>query len=107
MEHNLNSEMRLLKDLDIPEMKPIIEPYCSAGQRESITLPCPIGSDCWWVSSETLEVECEEGGITGFVILEGEILALDKAGERMEIHSQWCCLSREEAEAIREQLLKE
>ena len=70
-------------------------------------LPCPIGSDCWWVSSETLEVECEKGGITGFVVLEGEILALDKAGERVEIHSQWCCLTREEAEAFREKLLKE
>ena len=74
---------------------------------EFVSLPCPIGSDCWWVSSETLEVECEEGGITGFVILKDEILALDKAGERMEIHGQWCCLTREEAEAFREKLLKD
>ena len=74
---------------------------------EFVSLPCSIGSDCWWVSSETLEVECEEGGITGFVILKDEILALDKAGERMEIHGQWCCLTREEAEAFREKLLKD
>lgn len=70
-------------------------------------LPCPIGSDIWWVDDETLEVKLEEGGVTGFVILKNEILALDKTGERNELHSQWCCLSREEAESIREQLLKE
>ena len=70
-------------------------------------LPYPIGSDIWWVSSETLEVQCDKGGITGFVVLEDKILALDKAGERNELHSQWCCLTREEAEAFREKLLKE
>ena len=78
------------------DMKPILD-----------ALPCPIGSDVWWVSSETLEVECEKGGITGFVIRENEILALDKCGEAFELHSQWGCLTREEAEAFREQLLKE
>ena len=71
----------------------------------TVELPCPIGSDIWWVSSETLEVNYEEGGITGFVILEDEILALDKSGERFKLHSQWCCLTREEAEAFREKLL--
>lgn len=73
----------------------------------TVELPCPIGSDIWWVNGETLEVECEKGGITGFVILEDEILALDKAGERNELHSRWCCLTKEEAEAIREKLLTE
>ena len=73
----------------------------------TVDLPCPIGSDLWWVSSETNEVECEKGGITGFVIRKDEILALDAAGEPVEIHSQWCCLSREEAEAFREKILKE
>ena len=70
----------------------------------TVNLPCPIGSDCWWVNSETMEVEYEKGGITGFVILPDKILALDLAGERVEIHSQWCCLSREEAEEMREKL---
>ena len=71
----------------------------------TVELPCPIGSDIWWVSSENLEVNYEEGGITGFVVLEDKILALDRSGERMELHSQWCCLTREEAEAFREKLL--
>lgn len=70
-------------------------------------LPCPIGSDIWWVDDETLEVKLEEGGVTGFIIRERDILALDKAGEAFELGSQWGCLTREEAEAIREQLLKE
>ena len=73
----------------------------------TVVLPCAIGSDCWWVSSETLEVEYEKGGITGFVILKDEILALDLAGEPVKIHSQWCCLTKEEAEEFREKLLKE
>ena len=72
----------------------------------TVVLPCPIGSDCWWVSSETMEVECEKGGITGFAIFENEILAIDKSGNQMSLHSRWCCLSREEAEAMREKLLK-
>ena len=70
-------------------------------------LPCPIGADLWWVSSETLAVECEKGGITGFVVRENQILGLDKAGETFEIHGQWGCLTRDEAEAFREKLLKE
>ena len=74
---------------------------------DTVVLPCPIGSDCWWVSSETLEVKCEKGGIAGFAIFKDEILALDRSGERMELHSQWCCLSKEEAEAFRNKLIQE
>lgn len=73
----------------------------------TVVLPCPIGSDFWWVSSETKEVECEKGGITGFVILKDKILALDPVGESMEIHSRWCCLSKEEAESFRNKLIQE
>ena len=73
----------------------------------TVVLPCPIGSDYWWVDSETKEVKCEKGGITGFVILKDKILALDLVGESMEIHSQWCCLSEEEAVAFREKLMHE
>lgn len=48
----------------------------------------------------------EKGGITGFVVREGEILALDLSGEMMELHTRWCCLTKEEAEAFREELIK-
>ena len=68
-------------------------------------LPCPIGSDFWWVDDDTMEVKCEKGGITGFVVLKDEVLALNADGDRLEIHSEWCCLSREEAEAIRDKML--
>jgi hypothetical protein len=70
----------------------------------TVNLPCPIGSDYWWVSSETRKVEFEKGGITGFVVLEDKILALDSSGERMDLHSRWCCLTKEEAEAFRKEL---
>ena len=69
-------------------------------------LPCPIGSDFWWVDDDTMEVKCEKGGITGFVIRESGILALDKCGEPFELHSEWGCLTKEEAEAIRDKMLK-
>lgn len=71
----------------------------------TVELPCPVGSDCWWIDDETAEVKCEKGGITGFVVLKDEILALDLNGERLKIHSEWCCLTREEAEAFRKKLL--
>ena len=74
--------------------------------KNTVELPCPIGSDYWWVSNETLEVGCEKGGIVGFAVLEDQIYALDSEHTWVEIHSQWCCLSREEAEAFRERLLK-
>ena len=76
------------------------------GASMSFEFPCPIGSDYWWVSSETMEVECEKGGIVGFVVLKDEVYALDAEHTWMELHSQWCCLTREEAEAFREKLLK-
>jgi len=68
-------------------------------------LPCPIGSDIWWVDDDTMEVKLEEGGITGFIIRENEILALDKCGEPFELHSEWGCLTKEEAEAFRDKML--
>lgn len=71
----------------------------------TVDLPCPIGSDIWYIDTETMEVKCEKGGVTGFVILEKEIFALDLAGERFKLHSQWGCLSKEEADAFREKLL--
>lgn len=71
----------------------------------TVDLPCKPGSDCWYVNSE-MEVTYEKGGITGFVVHEGEILALDLSGEMMELHTRWCCLTKEEAEAFREKLIK-
>ena len=71
----------------------------------TVDLPCKPGSDCWYVDHETMEVMCEKGGITGFVILNDKIFALDLSSERMEPHSQWCCFSQEEAEAFREKML--
>ena len=71
-----------------------------------VVLPCKPGSDCWYVDAETFEVCYEKGGITGFVVLDGEILALDLSGERMELHTEWCCLTREEAEEFSEKMRK-
>lgn len=71
----------------------------------TVELPCKPGSDCWYVDPETFEVACEKGGIAGFEIRGETIYALDTAWNPMEIHSEWCCLTREEAEMFREKLL--
>lgn len=73
----------------------------------TITLPCKPGDDCWWVNSQTLEVSCDKGGIKGLAIYEDRIEIIDLAGEPRELHGQWGCLSREEAEAFRARLLNE
>ena len=73
----------------------------------TIDLPCKPGDDCWWVDCETLEVRCDKGGIKGIAIYEYRIELIDPAGEYRELHGQWGCLSREEAEAYREKLLNQ
>ena len=72
----------------------------------SITFPCPIGSDYWYVEPEKLEVRCVKGGIRGFAYHDGQIFALvDERLDMLELHDPWCCLSKKEAEMFREQLL--
>ena len=73
---------------------------------EAITFPCPIGSDYWYVEPEELNVVQVKGGIRGFAFHDGKTLALvDPSLDLLELHDQWCCLSRDEAESIREKLL--
>lgn len=95
------------EDLQLVEratMAQLYELIDDAPTIDSAVFPCPIGSDCWWVDDETMEVKCEKGGITGFVILKDKILALDLSGERMEIHTEWCCFTKEEAEEFLEKM---
>ena len=63
-----------------------------------IVLPCKIGDDIWWVNDETKSVECEKNGVAGFMIKRNEVLILDKAGCEDRIGSQYCNLSKEDAE---------
>ena len=72
---------------------------------DAVVLPCPIGSDSWWVNPETKEVLCEKGGITGFAIRKEEILALDSYGEPVKLHTEWYSLSKEDAEAFKEKMM--
>lgn len=65
-----------------------------------INLPFDIGDDLWWVSDETKEVCCEEGGIRGVAIHEDGIYLIDRGREQVKLHSQYGCLTREEAEAF-------
>lgn len=72
-----------------------------------MVLPCKPGDDYWWVSSETLEINHEVGGITAVVVYKDHFKIIDQSGEMCDLGTQWSCLSREEAEAFREKLLKE
>ena len=63
-----------------------------------IVPPYKFGDDIWWIDNETNTVECEKNGVTGFVIKKGEILIRDKTGGEDQIGTQYCYLSKEDAE---------
>ena len=80
----------------------------SVQAEDAMVLPCPVGSDFWWVDTDDMSVNHEKGGIRGFEIRDdGKLYALDPSLEEIEVHSRWCSLSREEAEAFREKILNE
>ena len=62
-------------------------------------MPCKIGDDIWWIDAETDTVECDKNGVSGFIVKKDEILIMDKAGSEDRIGTQYCYLSREDAEA--------
>lgn len=72
--------------------------------RNERELPCKPGDDIWLVDSETMEVYCEKGGISAVVVCKDGFYILDSVGERRELHGQWGCLTREEAEAFRDKM---
>ena len=63
-----------------------------------IALPCKIGDDIWWIDSENNSVECEKNGVTGFIIKKNEILIRDRTGGEDKIGTQYCYLSKDDAE---------
>lgn len=70
-----------------------------------IVLPCKIGDDIWWIDSENNTVQCEKNGVAGFIVKKDEILIMDQAGCPARIGTQYCYLTKEEAEkALSEQL---
>lgn len=74
----------------------------------TVEFPCKPGDDYWYVDPETMEVDHIKGGIHGLAFHHGKMFALlDESLDMIEIHSDMCCLSREEAEAVREKMLKE
>ena len=68
-----------------------------------IVPPCKIGDDIWWIDAETDTVQCETNGVNGFLVKKDEILIVDKAGESAHIGTQYCYLSKEEAEKALEE----
>jgi len=69
-----------------------------------IDLPFELGDDLWWVDSEDNEIRCEKGGIRGVAIRNEKTYIIGVDGEMFELHSQWGCLTKEEAETIRRNL---
>ena len=77
------------------------------GSEYQVALPCKPGDDYWWINTNTLEIHHEKGGVEGVVIHQDKrVEILDRDGERYMIGTPWCCLSIEEAEAIRNELIK-
>ena len=63
-----------------------------------VELPCKIGDDIWWINAETATVECEKNGVAGFIIKKDEVLIRDHTGCEDHIGSQYCFLTKEDAE---------
>lgn len=63
-----------------------------------IVPPCKAGDDIWWVDEENGNIDCEKGGIKGVVYNGKTFEVLTEAGVE-PIGTQYCNLSREEAEA--------
>lgn len=72
-----------------------------------MVLPVKPGDDFWWIDSKTFEIHHEKGGIKGVVIYEdGPSEVIDRDGERCKIGTPWCCVSLEQAQEIRSELMK-
>ena len=63
-----------------------------------VELPCKIGDDIWWIDDEEPYVKCAKGDIKGIVITKDGIRILDKDGGLEKIGTQYCYLTREDAE---------
>jgi hypothetical protein len=63
-----------------------------------VELPCRIGDDIWWINGETESVECERNGVAGFIVKKDGVFVMDKAGSIDVIGSQYCHLSKKDAE---------
>ena len=66
-----------------------------------IVPPFKIGDDIWWIDAENNSVECEKNAITAIAYYgQGEFRVITKDENPPEkLHTDWCMLSKEEAEA--------
>lgn len=64
-----------------------------------IVLPCKVGDDLWWIDAEDWSVKVDKGGVKGIAITADGVRIMDGCGGYDEIGTQYCYLSREEAEA--------
>ena len=65
---------------------------------DAVVLPCKIGDPIWWINSETKTVECEKHGVAGFIITKKGVRIRDSCGGEDEIGTQYCYLTKEDAE---------
>lgn len=83
-----------------------VEAIKNAPTVDAVILPCKPGDDYWWIhDNETLDIECDKGGIKAVIVYEDHFGMIDVDRECLNLHTEWSCLSREEAEKLREKLL--
>ena len=66
-----------------------------------IVPPCNVGDDIYWIDDESNTVECEKNGIAAVAYYgRGEFKIISKDENPPEaLHTKWCMLTKEEAEA--------
>ena len=65
-----------------------------------IVLPCKVGDDIWWIDTEANEINCAENDIKAICYYgEGNFKVIVCDEETPEdIGTEWCMLTKEEAE---------
>ena len=66
-------------------------------------LPCKVGDDIWWIDDEESMVRCEVAGVKGIVITEDGFMILDSHNDLNRIGTQFCYLTKEDAERALEE----
>lgn len=72
-----------------------------AAEREGrcVVLPCKVGADTYWIDPQSGKVEKSKSGAYGVVVLKDGFKILDVDGAIDDINTQYCYLTRADADA--------
>lgn len=78
--------------------------FCN--QSNTVTLPCMPGDRLWWVDDD-YTVAQDSTGIRGVLVRKDKIYVEDCCGAIDEVNTRYACLTREDAERVRDEMIRE